>query len=52
MNHEKKLLNCLMIILELYLKLNTKQNTEKMAHINSLTKASEITDRACAMKSR
>ena len=29
MNHEKKLANCLMTILELYLKLNTEQNTEK-----------------------
>ena len=30
MNHEKKLSNCLMIILELYLKLNTEQNTENV----------------------
>ena len=29
MNHEKKLSNGLMVILELYLKLNTKQNLEK-----------------------
>ena len=28
-NHEKKLSNCLMIILKLYLKLNRKQNMEK-----------------------
>ena len=28
-NHEKKLANCLMIILELNLKLDTKQNMEK-----------------------
>ena len=28
-NHEKKLSNCLVIILELYLNLNTKQNMEK-----------------------
>ena len=31
MNHEKKLSNCLMIILELYLKLNTEQNTENVS---------------------
>ena len=30
MNHEKKLSNCLIIILELYLKLNTKQNGLKI----------------------
>ena len=35
MNHEKKLSNCLMIILELYLKLNTKQNTENVSKYNS-----------------
>ena len=29
MNHEKKLSNCLMIILKLHLKLNTKQNMEQ-----------------------
>ena len=29
-NHEKLLLNCLMIILQLYLRLNTKQNMEKV----------------------
>ena len=29
MNTEKKLSNCLMIVLKLYLKLNTKQNIEK-----------------------
>ena len=28
-NHEKKLSNCLIIIVKLYLKLNTKQNMEK-----------------------
>ena len=28
-NHEKKLSNCLMIILKLYLDLNIKQNMEK-----------------------
>ena len=28
-NNEKKLLNCLIIVLKLYLKLNTKQNMEK-----------------------
>ena len=30
-NREKKLLNCLMIILELYLKLNSEQNTEEVS---------------------
>ena len=30
-NHEKKLSICLMIILEFYLKLNTKQNMEKIS---------------------
>ena len=30
-NHEKKLSNCLVIILELHLKLNTKQNMEKVS---------------------
>ena len=29
-NHEKLLLNYLMIILQLYLRLNTKQNMEKV----------------------
>ena len=31
MNHEKKLSDCLIITLELYLKLNTKQIMEKVA---------------------
>ena len=30
-NHEKKLKNCLMISLEFYLRLNTKQNMEKVS---------------------
>ena len=33
MNHGKKLLNCLTIILELCLKLNIKQNTERVSNI-------------------
>ena len=32
-NHKKNLANCVMIILELYLRLNTKQNTEKVSKI-------------------
>ena len=30
-NQEKKFSNCLMIILQLYLKVNTKQNMEKVS---------------------
>ena len=33
MNHGKKLLNCLRIILELCLKLNIKQNTDRVSNI-------------------
>ena len=36
MNHEKKLSNCLIIILEFYLKLNTKQTKEKGYKISSI----------------
>ena len=32
-NHKKKIANCVMIILELYLRLNTKQNTDKVSKI-------------------
>ena len=32
-NHNKNLANCVMIILELHLRLNAKQNTEKVSKI-------------------
>ena len=38
MNHEEKLSNCLMIILELYLKVNTNQNMEKFSKYYLLNK--------------
>ena len=40
-NHEKKLSNCLMIILELYLKLNTEQNMDKVSKYQLLNKYSK-----------